>query len=99
MTDSSSSTPPALRPIWEFIIHVFVGAIIFSTLALIAVGMNFVRTYFQFESFISTAFNAIELTILVIDALLFTLFLFRTSVVFLRRTFSELRDREGSSWH
>ena len=75
--------------VWEFIIHVMVGSAIFVIIAGFSVLMNYIRLWLNLEGFVSNALQVVEVIFLAIDALLFIIFILRSSFTFASKIIAE----------
>jgi hypothetical protein len=70
---------------WSFLIHVVVGSLIFSLIAIVGLSLRYLvelLTYLGLPKELEQAFTALEYIVLIADCGLFVIFLFR---VFLER--------------
>ena len=84
-------------PLWTFIIHVLTGAVVFSVIALAALGIHYVRSamdIFAVSKLVSKVLLSLELIVIFIDCTLFIIFLVRTSYGLIKETWST--DKRGS---
>ena len=85
----------ALRAVARFVIHTFVGAALFATIALAAFGLHhFVKFLEHHESpdYVVTVLQAGEIALFGIDAALFALFVGKEVIILSKQLCGEIMD-------
>ena len=82
---------------WSFLIHVVVGAVIFSLVAVAALGLHYVvelLTYLGLPKELTQVFTMLEYFVLIADCGLFVIFLFGTFLEVGRKLWSSRKIAE-----
>ncbi|MCI0700261.1 MAG: hypothetical protein L0241_04175 [Planctomycetia bacterium] len=85
----ASTKPPSTRwwePVWELVVHVFVGSFLFAVIAIPAVaidlGVTWIKKTLEPSEFLVDLLTVVKYIVALIDALHYVVFLIGTAVDF-----------------